>query len=40
MSKLDQEEREVLQAYENDKTQRASNADETRKRHQDSPWPC
>lgn len=35
MSKLDQEEREILQAYENDKTQRASNADETRKRHQD-----
>jgi len=35
MSNLDQEEREILEAYESGKTRRASNADQVQRRHQE-----
>ncbi len=34
MSKLDQEEREILEAYESGKVKRSKDADDTQKRHQ------
>jgi predicted DNA binding CopG/RHH family protein len=34
MSKLDQEEREILEAFDSGKTRRAGDAEQTRKRHQ------
>lgn len=35
MSRLDQEEREILEAFEADKLKKAPDADDTRKRHQE-----
>jgi predicted DNA binding CopG/RHH family protein len=35
MSKLDQEEREILEAFESDNVKRSKDADDTRKRHQE-----
>jgi predicted DNA binding CopG/RHH family protein len=35
MSKLDQEEQEILEAYESGKTKRAKNAAQTQQRHQE-----